>query len=268
MLNQRWRSGRESYRPAGEPIRTRDFDVAAIGSDSTAKAFILEHHYSHSYPAARFRYGLFRRGELAGVAVFSHPANDHVLTSVFPGDPLSSTELGRFVLLDDVEANAETWFLGRVFDLLRSEGLQGIVSFSDPVARFSLDGRKICPGHVGTIYQAHNGRYLGRGTPRRLRLLPDGRVLSERALSKIRRREKGWTYATALLERFGATPAPPEGDLLPWLGMWLPLLTRSVQHAGNHKYAWSLHRRRAISLPSRPYPKSLDPPLEQFALPI
>src|SRR5579884_2769149 len=85
--NQRWRQGRAAYRPPEEPIRTADYDVVALPDDTAVKAFVLAHHYSGSYPAARWRFGLFRRGVLQGVAVFSHPCNDRVLTAVFPGRP-------------------------------------------------------------------------------------------------------------------------------------------------------------------------------------
>ena len=62
---QRWRSGRASYRPAGEVIDTRRFEVAAVdgpGADNVARAFVVAHHYSASYPAARERIGLYRGG--------------------------------------------------------------------------------------------------------------------------------------------------------------------------------------------------------------
>ena len=61
-----------SYRPAGEPIDPRRYEVAAIASDRTAKDFVLPHHYSGSYPAARFRFGLFRRAVLDGVDEQQH----------------------------------------------------------------------------------------------------------------------------------------------------------------------------------------------------
>lgn len=161
-LNQRWREGRESYRVPDEPIRTLEHEVAVLEDDTTPRAFVERHHYEGSYPAARFRFGLFHGGELVGVAVFSHPMRDEVLTSVFPGEATDSVELGRFVLLDSVAGNGETWFLARAFDVLRREGLRGIVSFSDPMKRTTLEGAETCPGHVGTIYQAANGVYLGR----------------------------------------------------------------------------------------------------------
>ncbi len=250
---QRWHTKRDSYRPAGEPIQTARYEVHAFRSDSEARAFVETHHYSGTYPAARFRFGLYHGPFLVGVAVFSHPCNDATLTNVFGGSARDSVELGRFVLLDSVPANGETWFLGKCFEQLRGH-VSGVLSFSDPVPRSSSEGKRVFPGHVGTIYQAHNAVYLGRGTARRLKLLPDGLVLNERALSKIRKRERGWEYAVEQLQRHGADA--PGQDLLGWLAEWLPRLTRPLVHPGNHKYGWQLFARRRWSLPtSLPYPK-------------
>lgn len=249
---QRWRAGRASYRPAGEPIATRLHEVAAIPDDRTAKAFVVSHHYAASYPAARFRFGLYRAAELVGVAVFSVPANPVVLYRF--GD-VDATELGRFVLLDEVAANGESWFLARAFDLLRLEGIAGVVSFSDPVGRTTLDGRAVFPGHIGTIYQATNATYLGRSKAETRRLLPDGTIFHGRAAAKIRRRDVGWRYAAALLERHGAAPLGDE-DGATWLRRWVPRLTRPLRHSGNHRYAFALDRRlRKHMGESLPYPK-------------
>ncbi len=255
-MNQRWRARRDSYRPAGEPIQTHAYEVASIPDDNTAKAFVVAHHYAASYPAARFRFGLYRRGQLVGVAVFSHPVNNAVLTNVFPVAANDATELGRFVLLDDVPGNGETWFLARCFELLRHE-VVGVVSFSDPEPRTTTAGRVVMPGHVGTIYQAFNGVYRGRGRADTLRILPDGTVFNRRAMSKVRAHDQGWRYAAAVLERHGAAPAPAHPrDAATWLAMWLPILTRPLRHPGNHRYAWALDRKlRRHLTPVDRYPK-------------
>lgn len=259
MANQRWREGRDRYRPAGETINPARYDVAALESDAVAKRFILEHHYSGTYPAARFRFGLYRGADLVGVAVFSHPCSNAVLTKVFPGPALEAVELGRFVLLDDVEGNGETWFLARCFDGLRRAGIRGVVSFSDPLPRVTAAGRRVFPGHVGTIYQAHNARYTGRGDSRRLHLLPDGQVLSHRAVQKLRRDERGWHYVVEQLLRAGAPAFPSDaGDRQAWVARALAAVTRSVRHPGNHRYCWPLDRRREIALPALPFPKAAD----------
>lgn len=255
---QRWRARRDSYRPAGEVINTRLHEVAVIDGDADAKRFVEEHHYSGTFPAARWRFGLYRAGHLVGVAVFSHPSNDKVLTAVFPGLATDSVELGRFVLLDEVPANGETWFLARCFEQLRTDGLIGVVSFSDATPRTDGAGRVIFPGHIGTIYQAHNAQYTGLGTARTLRLLPDGAVFNPRALQKIRSGEQGWRYSAGILAAHGATEAPDDPIArASWLKHWLPIITRPLAHPGNHRYAWPLQRRASVAMPALPYPKAV-----------
>jgi hypothetical protein len=152
-----------------------------------------------------------------------------------------------------VPFNSESWFLGRCLRLLRRRGLRGVVSFSDPVPRTTAEGRLVFPGHVGTIYQAANSAYLGRGTARTLRLLPDATVLSPRALQKVRGRDRGWEYAAAQLVRFGADPLVAGEDGRAWRARWLPRLTRPLRHPGTHRYAWTLGGARLES--AAPYPK-------------
>jgi len=111
-FNQRWNRGRASYRPPQETIRKSDYEIGEIADDRTARDFVVEHHYSRSVPAMRFRAGLYRHGTLVGVAIFSHPCSDAVLTNVFPLPVRSAVELGRFVLTDEEPGNAETFCSG------------------------------------------------------------------------------------------------------------------------------------------------------------
>lgn len=248
---QRWRDRVGSYRPAGETIRTADYEVMPIAM-AEAKTFVVKHHYSKSYPACRFRFGLFTRGILVGVAVFSMPMAPQVLTRVFPGDPRDSVELGRFVLLDEVPANGETWFKARCRELLKREGLRGIVAFSDDIPRTCADGAIIFAGHIGSIYQASNAIFLGRGSAGTLRLFDDGSVFSARTISKIRNRERGFEYSCRQLIDRGAPE--PDRDLREWLNEWLPRLTRKLRHPGSLKYAWALDRSTKLPI-SQAYPK-------------
>jgi len=252
---QRWRDQRGTYRPAREAVNVRTLEVTPL-DESTAKAFVERHHYLASYPAARERFGLYWRSELAGVVVFSQPVNNATLACL-PGEPAESLELGRLVLLDEVAANAESWLIAQCFEHLKREGYSGVVSFSDPHPRTTAEGMTVHPGHVGTIYQATNGVYLGRSKAQGLDLLPDGRALTERAKVKIRKLERGWRYCAQLLERFGAEPLDPAGeDPRAWLARWTAALCRRTRHPGNHKYAWTLHKRHRRHLPdSKPYPK-------------
>lgn len=57
-------------------------------------------------------------------------------------------------------------------------------------------------------------------------------------------------------QRWRAGAAPLGGDPAAWLGTWLPRLTRTLRHPGNHRYAWPLQRRLRDRLPAAlPYPK-------------
>lgn len=195
---QRWRSRRVSYRPAGEPFDPRRHAVVRV-DEREAKAFVQRHHYSHSWPACRLTVGLMRRGrsqyELAGVAAFSVPMTNAVLRAHLDASMNNGIELGRFVLLDEVEANSESWFASRARRVLRDAlSIERVLAFCDPIERTSVDGRVVKRGHHGTVYRATNARFGGRAGARTLALLPNGTVLSDRAQSKLRQEERGIEY--------------------------------------------------------------------------
>lgn len=233
--------------------------------EATAKSFTIQHHYAHSFPAARHRAGLFvqepnRREQLVGVAVFSVPMSQGVIPHHFLGmAPARGVELGRLVLLDRIPGNAESWFVARAFRLLRDRlpGVDGVLSYSDPVERVDADGNVVKRGHIGTVYQALNATYLGRARARTMILSEDGRVFSARALSKLRNDETGAAYAYEQLRSMGAParrmleegPAYAERALRE--GGF-----RKQRHPGNHTYAWWLGDRRARpAWKSSSYPK-------------
>lgn len=282
---QRWRDGAHTWRHRSEGGFDRArYEVAAIAEDE-AKRFVTRHHYSGSYPAAKLRYGLFvtaqalvtarsRSGSsfapesnsLVGVAVLSVPMSAKALTGVFPGFvPFDeSIELGRFVLLDEVPANGESFFLSQAFRLAARDGMRGVVSFSDPLPRRAAGGAVVVPGHVGTIYQAANALYLGRGTARTLYVMPDGTTLNARSVQKVRAQERGHQSVERLLQSLGAEPLRPGQDPAAWLHGALDAAgIRRLRHHGNHRYAFALgnaaQRRHAeLAMAHRPYPKTPD----------
>lgn len=256
---QRWRAGRCRWRPAGEPFDARRYEVADLprhGGRAVAKAFLRTHHYLRTLPSVHRIVGLYERAELVGLAVFSNPSRDEVLAP-FPAD--AATDLGRLALLDRVPGNAESWFVARCFDLLAREGVAGVVSFSDPMPRATTAGVQVTPGHVGMVYKALGGCYLGQRRGEKLLLLPDATSMHRRGLSKIRSADSRWRSAARPLIDAGA-PAPQDTSaegLRAWVDGVLPTLTREVQHPGNHKYAWALDPAAASLLPeSLPYPRA------------
>ena len=239
-LAQRWREGRATYRPSGELFDPRGWFVEEIHNDRTPRAFVAAHHYLRTLPPTRRRFGLYAPGgALAGVAVFCVPSRDEVL-SPLPGGRDASATLGRFVLLDEVRANSETWFLSRALAVLRREGWAGVVSFSDPFPRTDAAGAVTFPGHIGNLYQALGAVYLGRARSEGLLLLPDGRSFDRRTLSKALRGERGQRYAVAQLVAAGAIAPSAGEDLGAWSRAWVPRVTRRVKHPGTLKYVFPL----------------------------
>lgn len=249
---QRWRGRRATYRPAGEPFAPSRYAVEPIPF-AQAKAYVTENHYSGSMPVSRLQVGLMHKAshvvpaQLAGVIVLSVPVQERAIPAWFNGlDPRLGIEIGRLVLDDAVPSNAETWFLGRTFRLMRSlmPELVGVLSYCDPIERRNAAGEVVKRGHVGTVYRAFNGKYVGRSSARTMILSRDGRCVSERALSKIRGDEQGAAYALRQLRELGA-PARRGGEhgddyvarALDEGGF------RKVRHPGNLTFTWRLRGR-------------------------
>lgn len=126
---QRWTDNRQHswvHRSDGGFDASR-YRVAPI-ADRVAKAYVLAHHYSATYPAAVHRYGLYygegNNAALVGVAVFGVPTSAAVLTNAFPDlEPyVQSLELSRLVLEgaparsglpSRAPANSESWLITR-----------------------------------------------------------------------------------------------------------------------------------------------------------
>jgi hypothetical protein len=264
---QRWRDQRQHWRvDRDEGFRKADFSVDIV-RDGVARTFVTNHHYSGSYPIARERIGLFRATRLVGVAVFSIPMNNDAVTRYTGLPAQAGVELGRFVLLDEVPYNAESFFLARALGLLHAEhpDLHGVIAYSDPVPRQAAEGRVVMPGHVGVIYQASSATYVGRAQAKTLHVNRDGVALSTRALSKIRLQEHGASSAEKRLVKLGATPRTFGQDPAEWVAKVLASGTfQKVRHPGNHVYCFALGssraKRRTVAgfAPPRSYPKFHD----------
>ena len=251
---QRWRDRRGTYRPAGEVIVTSHYEVVAALGWRAIRHFIQTEHYSGSVCQCSRGFELRGAGGvLVGAAMFgvvSRQYRPHF------GEKPAWLNLGRFVLADNVPGNGETWFLGRCFEQLRAEGFAGVVSYSDPVARPDRSGRIVFAGHIGTIYQGHNGVFLGKSKPETKWLLPDGTVFESRAGNKVKAGDEGHGYAERLLRSHGAPAIEPGEDPAAWVAREKRELCRPFKHTGNLRYAWALGRRDRRHLPaSLPYPK-------------
>lgn len=246
---QRWNNRKVRYRPPGEVFNPSCAEVVDL-PEKDARAFVEQHHYSHSFPAARFRVGLmvkprFGREYLGGVAVYSVPMTQSVIPSVLPGlAPAHGVELGRLVLLDTPEvgvSNAESWFIARAHRLMRRNlpEVQGVVAYCDPVERRDAGGQLVKRSHTGVIYRASGCVWRGMSSPRTLLLTPDGQIASERALSKLRSGDQGRDYAEAQLRERGAPPRGTHEAPADWLVRLRAIgFLRPIRHPGNLRFAW------------------------------
>lgn len=264
--SQRWRDRRDRFVPNATFIDPAIHAVDVIDCYGLAKPFVERHHYSGSFPATRLSCGLFRNGaggtsELVGVCSFAVPMNNAAIP-LHTGldDHLAGVDLGRLVLLDDVAANGESWFVSRAFRLLRREkpDILSVIAYSDPVRRISRDGAVVMPGHCGMVYQALSAECRGRSSARTDHILPNGRIISPRALSKIRSGDTGSAYASRQLTDAGASARKlgesPEA--------WIERLKAdgSIQrrrHPGNIVYTFALTKAAKLAArgkPRIPYP--------------
>lgn len=261
---QRWNNHQHSWRHTSEGGFNPDRYTVEPIDETTGKAFVLAHHYSSAWPSAKYRFGMFDGTELVGALVYSVPSQAAVLTNVYPDlEPyVESIELGRLVLLDEVPANAESWFVARCGEEAAVRGVRGVVSFADPVPRV-IGGRTIFCGHRGTTYQASNAIYTGRGAPQTMTILPNGEVLNNRAKSKVRQQDTGHEHVERKLIGLGAKPMRAGENPHAWLAQALDDVgVVRLRHHGNLRYALRIgtrSQRRAtrIALPSLPYPKEL-----------
>ncbi|HEX4815372.1 MAG TPA: hypothetical protein VFV66_21730 [Nonomuraea sp.] len=265
---QRWRDREWSWqlqRCVFDPDR---YSVEPVDR-TRAKAFVTRHHYTGSWPAVIHQMGMFDNAgpdqpRLVGVAALSYPTSNASLTNAFPGLEVGSQSLvlGRFVLLDDVPLNGESWALAETFRLAAELGLRGVLAYADPVARVATDGTVIMPGHDGVGYRSCNALYLGRTAARPMWLLPDATTIPERSLQKLRAGEPSAEHTARKLRDAGARPRRPGQSRRDWVTQALHQVGAvQIRHGGNHRFAWTIgprpqRSRVTIGVPIIPFPVS------------
>ncbi|MEV4212616.1 hypothetical protein [Micromonospora sp. NPDC049662] len=221
-----------AYADADDRFDARGYEVRPI-EERVGKPFVTERHYLRSYPAAVHQFGLFRRGELIGVAVYGNPPQDRVLTNHLPDlEPNRQSLVLQRLVLGPTEGNAETWTLGQCRALLLDKGVHAVITFADPSW-----------GHVGIIYQAFNCIYLDTTDDRTTLWLPDGTCLDDRTLQKVRAQERGHAAAERRLVSFGARPMRAGEKPNLWLRQALADVKVTRRRTpGKHRYAMPLRK--------------------------
>ena len=134
------------------------FAIARVSKDE-CKEILDKYHYlsciSKGFKSG-FNYGLFNKGILVGVCIFTGLPSPELLPGMF-GLPRNEQkgifELSRLCLTPDIQSeehNITSWFVSRCIKQLRKDThVRAILSYAD------------CTFHKGTIYAACNFTYYG-----------------------------------------------------------------------------------------------------------
>jgi hypothetical protein len=185
-----------------------------------AQPVIETYHYSHHVPpapGAKF-FGWFRGDALCAVALYGIGANKHSadFLSNETGLPIKKVNLIELIRLARIEPKFDDMplnkFLSVCHKILRKEGVEYVVSYSDPVYN-----------PHGGVYAAANFTLVGLTSKRTIFQDPEGRLVHERKLSKFqeRQRDKGAPISRAdAIQLFGYTPhkVPPKKRWLLGIG--------------------------------------------------
>ena len=158
-----------------EVMRIKNVYINIINNHKESKQFIEENHYSHKMPqAVKYKFGFYYKYQLRGMAIFSVPANRYSITSVFEDEHQSiGIELSRLFTTDNNVSNFESYCLSKCLQYLKDNtDYDVVVSYADP--NF---------GHVGYLYQAVNGLYLGQ-TSKETRYFYKNQLLTRRSLGR------------------------------------------------------------------------------------
>jgi hypothetical protein len=271
--SQRWRDRRSSFRPADDKF----FDPSAhsvvwLPDNAVVGPFVATHHYSGTVPnSVNHRYALIdnRTHAIVGAALFGSPNGPQVISSSFPfldreTRSVTATELQRLVLLDHVETNGESWFVRQCMGLdgqrlrqryryhensLHRQGVEAVVSFSDPWPRHDEHGVLTMPGHVGVVYQSLSAWWTGMSKARNAWYRSDGNPINERDFTKIRAScgccgsGKSTSGVETAIKRFVAWGArtPRRNECRKqWLAEVRDQIATKKRHGGNHRYCWGL----------------------------
>lgn len=129
----------------------KDLLVANIEKD-VLRNLIAANHYSGTCSAITVGYGVWYRGRLEGGIVFSAGVGRFANAYCRICKPTEIIELTRLWISDRVPKNAESCVVGVALRVLKKGRgrFRAVLSYADEFA-----------GHIGTIYQASNFRYMG-----------------------------------------------------------------------------------------------------------
>jgi hypothetical protein len=124
------------------------YKVESIDAEQ-CKEWLLKKHYLKRMTSFTYSFGLFENNILVGIITFGNAIPVNMKKSLFGGDYMDIIyELNRLCTNDNLDRNANSFFISQVFKLLPKPLI--IVSYADKSV-----------GHNGYIYQATNFLFTG-----------------------------------------------------------------------------------------------------------
>ena len=143
--------------------------------------FFTEHHYLATPPTNTQSYlGIFYNNELIGTITYGYPTGPPAYKAIAKNNgvsiltPQNVFELTRLYIKDVGVKNMESSVISKANDIINKNfpNVKAIVTYADP-----------SQGHVGTIYQATNAVYQGKGAnTKQFKDTTSGRLLRGRDL--------------------------------------------------------------------------------------
>lgn len=232
-------------------------------TDSIAKSFVLDHHYSNSFKKSILNLALFSENSLLGIASFGTSNSSVIFKNLFNVPQNQGLELTRFVLAPNLPRNTASFFLAKSIKYIKTylSSFKILISYADPLPRLAPDNSPIHIGHVGYIYQAANFKFIQSSYPKTTHYNFLGQELSNRLVSNLLSSNSHNSSAISYLINIS--------NLLPHHNQFAKDYISSVKsslnkirHHGLYLYALPLHH--SVKLPDNPFPKSLLDPVTLF----
>lgn len=143
-------------------------------SFNEAQDFILKYEWLGSMGVTQFSFGFYIDDILTSVLCFGVTSGSESFSEPFGAE---NKHLGivlvRGACAPWAHQHTASYFLGKVFPLVREKGYRFIIAYSDPEA-----------GEIGTVYQATNWYFYGLTCPRQHMVRPDGKRVDPRLIYK------------------------------------------------------------------------------------
>ena len=213
--------------------RVKDIRVKVIPS-KVGNDFIKKHHYSGKVASTGLlNFGFFLDNVLVGAAQFGRPINKYFHIGIVKNTGWNEfLELNRFVLIDEIQRNAESRVISICLKLIKKNAphIKWVMSYADAIQ---------CGD--GTIYRASGFKLLNINKSGQLYVLPNGETLHLMAL-------QGGHYSSKRnsMLRSGYTDAKK----------YMVEVLRGKQLTGNQlKYIYLIDKTCKITVPILPFSK-------------